>query len=184
MRVIIASCVILILSACSFGVPIGGHQQDSWHSTAKSKYGNPSSYVVMGQRYYVMDSARGFTQRGIASWYGEPFHGRRTSSGETYNMHAMTAAHKTLPLPVHVRVRNLSNGKSIVVKVNDRGPFLHNRIIDLSYAAAKKLDMVGAGTAEVEIVALCNVPVCVEIARRVIGAGHDRERRFLNAVLR
>ncbi len=175
MRIIIASVVILGLSACSFGVPIGGHKQDAWHSTAKSKYGNPSSYVVMGKRYHVMDSAQGFTERGIASWYGEPFHGRRTSSGETYNMHAMTAAHKTLPLPVHVRVKNLSNGKSVVVKVNDRGPFLHNRIIDLSYAAAKQLDMVGAGTAEVEIVALTSPTDQTRTAVRAIPLNEPAE---------
>ncbi len=153
MRLLIVFSMVLSLAACTFGVPIGGQQSKSY-STTKSKYGNPSSYVVMGKRYYVMDSAAGFTQRGIASWYGEPFHGRRTSSGETYNMHAMTAAHKTLPLPAHVRVKSLVNGKSIEVKVNDRGPFKDDRIIDLSYAAAKKLDMVGAGTAEVEIVVL------------------------------
>jgi rare lipoprotein A len=120
----------------------------------RSKYGNPRSYVVFGKRYYVMDSASGFIQKGEASWYGPNFHGKRTSSGEPYNMHAMTAAHKTLPLPTYVRVKNLSNGKSVVVKVNDRGPFAHDRIIDLSFAAAKKLSIVGPGVAPVEIVAL------------------------------
>jgi len=90
-------------------------------------------------------------QRGIASWYGTKFHGRSTSSGETYNMHAMTAAHKTLPIPVYVHVKNLDNGRSAVVKVNDRGPFISGRIIDLSYAAAKKLGVDGPGTANVEI---------------------------------
>lgn len=117
----------------------------------RSKYGNPKSYVVMGKRYHVLDSNNGFEQQGIASWYGDKFHGRRTSSGEIYNMHAMTAAHKTLILPAYVEVTNLNNGKKIVVKVNDRGPFHAGRIIDLSYVAAKKLDFLSAGTAPVKI---------------------------------
>jgi rare lipoprotein A len=117
----------------------------------RSKYGNPESYVVFGKRYYVMNDNRGFTQQGIASWYGKKFHGRRTSSGETYDMYAMTAAHKTLILPVYVEVTNLGNGKKVVVKVNDRGPFHENRIIDLSYSAATKLDVVAKGTALVKI---------------------------------
>lgn len=152
-RLLFGWFLLLGLSACTLGVPMGQQLPDTTRlpSLEKSKYGNPSSYVVMGQRYYVMDSATGFSQRGVASWYGPDFHGKRTSSGETYDMHAMTAAHKTLPIPVYVRVKNLSNGKSVVVKVNDRGPFAHKRIIDLSYAAAKKLDMVGPGTSEVEI---------------------------------
>ena len=117
----------------------------------RSKYGNPESYVVFGKRYYVMNDNRGFTQQGIASWYGKKFHGRRTSSGETYDMYAMTAAHKTLILPVYVEVTNLENGKKVVVKVNDRGPFHENRIIDLSYSAAIKLDVIAKGTALVKI---------------------------------
>lgn len=118
---------------------------------ARSKYGNPESYVVFGKRYYVMNDNRGFTQQGIASWYGKKFHGRRTSSGETYDMYAMTAAHKTIILPAYVEVTNLENGKKVVVKVNDRGPFHENRIIDLSYSAATKLDVVAKGTALVKI---------------------------------
>lgn len=118
---------------------------------AKSRYGNPKSYDVFGKRYYVMNSARGYIERGDASWYGTKFHGRRTSSGETYDMYAMTAAHKSLPLPTYVRVTNLENGKSIVVRVNDRGPFHQGRIIDLSYVAALKLDVVRTGTAHVEV---------------------------------
>ncbi len=117
----------------------------------RSQYGNPESYVVMGRRYRVMKSATGFRQRGIASWYGKKFHGHRTSSGETYNMYAMTAAHKSLPLPSYVQVTNLDNGKHIIVRVNDRGPFHDNRIIDLSYAAAKKLHITANGTGSVEI---------------------------------
>lgn len=141
-------------SACTFGVPIDRSQPTATgtaRSVEKSASGNPSSYVVFGKRYYVLDNAHGFVQRGTASWYGRKFHGRKTSSGETYNMHAMTAAHKTLPLPSYVRVENLANGKTVVVKVNDRGPFVGDRIIDLSYAAAQKLDVVGPGTAKVEI---------------------------------
>lgn len=116
-----------------------------------SKYGNPESYVVNGRRYYVMNSNRDFVERGVASWYGEKFHGRRTSSGEIYDMYAMTAAHKSLPLPTYVEVKNIQNGKRIVVKVNDRGPFHDNRIIDLSYTAAAKLDILAKGTGLVEI---------------------------------
>ena len=153
MRSLILILVAFMLAACSFGVPLGQRAGETG-SMEKSKRGNPKSYVVLGKRYYVMDSAAGFTQRGVASWYGPDFHGKSTSSGESYNMHAMTAAHKTLPIPVMVRVKNLDNGKTVVVKVNDRGPFAKGRIIDLSYAAAKKLDMTGPGTARVEITTL------------------------------
>lgn len=120
----------------------------------KSRYGNPSSYVVRGQRYYVKDTARGYVEKGIASWYGNKFHGRRTSSGERYDMYAMTAAHKTLPLPTYVQVTNLNNGRSVVVKVNDRGPFHDNRLIDLSYSAASKLGILARGTGLVEVRAI------------------------------
>ena len=117
----------------------------------RSRYGNPERYEVFGRTYRVMASAEGHVERGIASWYGSKFHGRRTSSGEPYDMYAMTAAHKHLPLPTWVEVRHLGNDRRIVVKVNDRGPFADNRIIDLSYAAAAKLGMLGTGTAPVEI---------------------------------
>jgi len=120
-------------------------------SEAPSRYGNPVSYVVNGRRYHTLKSARGFVEKGVASWYGTKFHGRRTSSGEPYDMYLMTAAHKTLPLPSYVEVTNLNNGRSAVVRVNDRGPFHENRIIDLSYAAAKKLGIVANGTGLVEI---------------------------------
>ncbi|MGA0053758.1 MAG: septal ring lytic transglycosylase RlpA family protein [Steroidobacteraceae bacterium] len=117
----------------------------------RSRYGNPESYVVFGQTYRVKKSARGHVERGLASWYGPGFHSERTSSGEPYDMYAMTAAHKTLPIPVYVRVTHLENGRSVVVKVNDRGPFVGDRIIDLSYTAAHKLGMIRSGTAPVEI---------------------------------
>ena len=119
-----------------------------------SHYGNPSAYEVMGKKYEVMTNTTGYKNRGIASWYGTKFHSGRTSSGEKYDMYALTAAHKTLPLPSYVKVRNLNNGKTAIVKVNDRGPFHADRIIDLSYAAAAKLGMLPVGTAPVEIEAL------------------------------
>ena len=120
----------------------------------RSRYGNPRSYVVNGKQYFTLSSARGFIQRGIASWYGPGFHGRRTSSGETYDMYEMTAAHKTLPLPTYVSVRNLGTGRQIIVRVNDRGPFRGDRILDLSYAAATKLGIARRGTGLVEVRAL------------------------------
>jgi peptidoglycan lytic transglycosylase len=120
----------------------------------RSKLGNPPFYDVDGHRYYVLPSAQGYVARGVASWYGPKFFGLRTSDGERYDMFAMTAAHKTLPLPCYVRVTNLQNGRSVVVRVNDRGPFVANRLIDLSYAAAAKLGMLLHGTAFVEVRAI------------------------------
>ncbi|TDJ63154.1 MAG: septal ring lytic transglycosylase RlpA family protein [Proteobacteria bacterium] len=115
-----------------------------------SKYGN-RPYIVHGKTYYPLKNANGYKERGIASWYGKKFHGRRTSSGEPYDMYAMTAAHKTLPLPSYVRVQNLKNGRLVIVRLNDRGPFVDNRVIDLSFSAATKLGIVGAGTGMVEV---------------------------------
>jgi rare lipoprotein A len=119
-----------------------------------SKYGNMRSYSVFGKRYYPLKSSNHFEQVGVASWYGTKFHSRRTSSGEPYDMLAMTAAHKTLPLPTYVEVTNLRNNKKIIVKVNDRGPFASSRIIDLSYVAARKLEIVGHGTSHVRLRAI------------------------------
>jgi rare lipoprotein A len=125
----------------------------------RSKYGNGRDlgngpeYEVLGKRYTVMPNSIGYQERGVASWYGKKFHGNLTSNREVYDMYEMTAAHKTLPLPTYVHVRNLRNDKSIIVRVNDRGPFVNNRIIDLSYAAALKLDMVQDGTSLVEVTA-------------------------------
>jgi rare lipoprotein A len=130
----------------------------------RSARGNPPFYDVLGKRYHVLDSSEGYRARGVASWYGRDFHGLATSSGEIYDMHAMTAAHTTLPLPSWVEVTNLENGKRIVVKVNDRGPFVANRIIDLSYAAAQELDMVRDGTVRVEVRALAVGPRAVVAA--------------------
>jgi len=120
----------------------------------RSKYGNPPFYIVDGQRYDVLASSSGYVKRGIASWYGTKFHGQRTSSGESYDMYAMTAAHKTLPLPTYAEVTNLLNGQKVIVKINDRGPFKDNREIDLSYAAAAKLGIADTGTGIVELKAI------------------------------
>ena len=117
----------------------------------RARSGNPPFYEVFGKRYYVLSSSVGYRERGVASWYGPGFHKVRTSIGEPYDMYGMTAAHKTLPLPAYARVTNLQNGRSVVVRVNDRGPFVGNRIIDLSYSAAAKLDMLRNGTAMVEV---------------------------------
>jgi len=123
-----------------------------------ARYGNRPTYSVLGRSYRVMTDPRGYRERGTASWYGTKFHGRPTSSFEPYDMYQFTAAHKTLPLPTFVRVTHLGNGRSIVVRVNDRGPFHGDRIIDLSYAAAVKLGMHIKGTAEVEVVSDCSSP--------------------------
>lgn len=116
--------------------------------------GNPPFYDVMGKRYFVLPDAHGFREQGVASWYGREFHGRRTSSGEPYDMYALTAAHRTLPLPTLARVTNLETGKSIVLRINDRGPFRKERVMDLSYAAARELGILNAGTGLVEIEAI------------------------------
>ena len=120
----------------------------------KSRLGNPAFYDEFGVRYRVLQTSKDYVQRGIASWYGHPFHGRKTSTGETYDMYAMTAAHKTLPLPTYVRVTDLETGNRIVVRVNDRGPFVEGRVIDLSYIAAVKLGIADRGIARVEVRAL------------------------------
>jgi rare lipoprotein A len=117
----------------------------------RSRKGNPPFYTVLGKRYTVLPTAEGFVERGVASWYGPTFHGVATSIGEQYDMYGMSAAHKTLPLPAYARVTNLRNGKTVVVRINDRGPFVANRIIDLSYTAAAKLDMLKEGTTLVEV---------------------------------
>lgn len=155
----------LLLGGCSLrvgepedgpGAPIGPGEvpQAVPRDEPRSEHGNPDSYVVNGRRYHVRDSARGYVREGVASWYGRKFHGRRTSSGETYDMYTMSAAHRTLPLPTYVRVTNLDNGRSAVVRVNDRGPFVGDRLIDLSYAAATRLGFVGRGTTRVRVRAL------------------------------
>ncbi len=119
-----------------------------------SKYGNKSPYTVFGKEYRLLPQRAGYLERGKASWYGTKFHGLLTSNREAYDMYAFTAAHKTLPLPTYARVTNLDNGRSITVRINDRGPFVDGRIIDLSYVAAIKLDMHMQGTADVEVEAI------------------------------
>lgn len=119
-----------------------------------SRYGNPASYTVLGKSYSLVPSCKGYHERGIASWYGTQFHGGRTSDGETYDMYTMSAANKVVPIPCYARVTNLVNGKSVIVKINDRGPFVDNRVIDLSYAAASRLGMLGTGTALVDVQAV------------------------------
>lgn len=124
----------------------------------KSRGGNKPSYEVWGKTYHVLPSAEGYKERGGASWYGAKFHGHKTSNGETYNMYEMSAAHKSLPLPTYAKVTNLDNGRSVIVRINDRGPFHEGRIIDLSYAAAKKLGYYSSGIAHVEVEAITVAP--------------------------
>ncbi|MFZ5563388.1 MAG: septal ring lytic transglycosylase RlpA family protein [Thermodesulfobacteriota bacterium] len=135
--------VVLLMWGCSTRVA----------STPPSRP-HAGTYRQFGKEYRLLPSAAGFEEEGTASWYGEPFHGRKTASGEVYDMHRMTAAHKTLPLGTRVKVYNRQNGRSVEVRINDRGPFVASRIIDLSYAAAKELGVIGPGTAPVRIVAL------------------------------
>ncbi|WP_006787449.1 septal ring lytic transglycosylase RlpA family protein [Thiorhodospira sibirica] len=165
-RVVAVIGLLVLLAACASkpmspgdGPPkkvpdLSGVGDPTPRSEPLSRYGNPPTYEVFGQTYHTMNSAKGYVERGIASWYGTKFHGQRTSSGEPYDMYSMTAAHTRLPLPVYVRVTNLENGRSVIVRVNDRGPFVKNRLIDMSYAAAKRLGMLEKGTAVVEVRAL------------------------------
>ncbi len=163
-KLLLPAVAALLLAACGGGVRDDGPPGSARipdlppdpvpRPEARSKYGNGPVYEVLGKRYTVMPSSTGYRERGVASWYGKKFHGNLTSNREVYDMYEMTAAHKTLPLPTYVRVRNLRNDRSIVVRVNDRGPFVHNRIIDLSYAAAMKLDMIHDGTGLVEVTAI------------------------------
>lgn len=162
-RILIITCLAAVLFGCGRGplrdgAPDGypdlSHTPDAVPRAEPYNRANLRSYTVLGQTYHPLRSAQGFVQRGIASWYGSKFHGRQTANGERYDMYAMTAAHRRLPLPSYVEVRNLENGHTAVVRINDRGPFHDNRIIDLSYAAASRLGMLGKGTALVEIRAL------------------------------
>lgn len=146
-----------------------------------ASYGNHSPYEVFGKKYRVLKSSRGYKERGVASWYGTKFHGRRTSSGEPYDMHLATAAHKTLPLPTYAEVTNLDNGKKIIVKINDRGPFKDDRLIDMSYAAAIRLDMTRKGTANVEVrtIDTSKMPKATASELRVPGVTGGEETVFL-----
>lgn len=144
-----------LLCVCVLFLPSCGGSQKSWH-----KGGTPGAkpYTVLGKTYYPLKSAHGFVEEGMASWYGPGFHGQSTASGEKYNQYAMTAAHKILPLGTRVRVTHLGNGRSVIVRVNDRGPFAEDRVIDLSRAAASRLDMMAKGTARVRVQSLGGVP--------------------------
>lgn len=141
------------ICSCAGSVGSSGDSGAAYKKRASAP-AHTKQYKINGKYYQPLASARGFSQKGIASWYGKKFHGRKTANGEIYDMYAMTAAHKTLPLGTWVRVHNLNNGRKIVVRVNDRGPFIRDRIIDLSYKAAKKLKITGTGTAPVKIYAL------------------------------
>ncbi|MGK7297224.1 MAG: septal ring lytic transglycosylase RlpA family protein [Candidatus Wenzhouxiangella sp. M2_3B_020] len=163
MRALLAISALLMLAACGVreaqdgaGRPLdpGDITVPEPRAEPRARYGNHSPYTVNGRTYRVLDSARGYRERGRASWYGSKFHGRPTSSGEPFDMYEVSAAHKTLPLPTWVEVTNLDNGRKLVVRVNDRGPFKEGRIIDLSYAAAVKLGVLESGTAPVEVRAL------------------------------
>lgn len=153
---VVLTVLALVLSGCS------GKRNEPYHREApsgqypsgKKAPATQRPYTVKGQRYVPLANASGYVEQGIASWYGRKFHGRKTSNGETYSMYAMTAAHKTLPMNTWVRVENLDNGRQIKVRINDRGPFVRGRIIDLSYAGAQKMGMVGPGTARVRVTAL------------------------------
>ena len=195
-----SACLILILTlflgACSTTRKGGYYSDDGPHSRPQdvsqvkepiprseslSKHGN-KPYIVFGKSYHPLKDATGYSRKGIASWYGKKFHGRRTSNGEKYDMYAMSAAHKTLPLPSYVRVRNLDNNRSVIVRVNDRGPFLHNRLIDLSYAAAHRLDIIRTGTGRVEVTAITSGQRYSDRARtETIGntAGNTGDRIYL-----
>jgi rare lipoprotein A len=163
---LVLACALVNLTACGFlqreptpvqTIPVpagGGGAVPAPGSEGLARYGNPEFYDVMGKRYYPMKSARGYREQGIASWYGPDFHGKLTSTRETYDMYQMTGAHKLLPLPTWVEVTNLENGRKATLRVNDRGPFKDDRIIDLSYAAALALDVVKPGTARVEVRAI------------------------------
>jgi len=149
--------LIFFLPACSRQVyhikgPAKSTKVAVLHEGKKGKM--PVPYEVFGKRYYPLPSAYGFTQTGKASWYGKKFHGRTTANGETYDMYGKSAAHKTLPFDTYVKVINLSNGKITIVRINDRGPFVKGRIIDLSYTAAKEIDLIGAGVNDVKVIAL------------------------------
>jgi len=144
-----------------------------------SRYGNMPSYTVRGKTYKVLKSANGFEQEGVASWYGTKFHGRKTSSGEPYNMYAMTAAHKTLPLPTYVEVTHKGNGRKIILKVNDRGPFHEGRVIDLSYAAARKLGISATGTGPVSLRAINTSALDLKTSEVVLPEAINNEGKIL-----
>ncbi|WP_270049328.1 septal ring lytic transglycosylase RlpA family protein [Ignatzschineria rhizosphaerae] len=155
-KLLICTLAIFVIASCAGSKKPKAHngRGATPQDLPLSKSGNPSSYVVFGKTYTLLPTTKGYKEKGMASWYGDKFHGKPTSSGTPYDMHAYTAAHKTLPIPSFVTVTNTDTNKSITVMVNDRGPFVKGRIIDLSYAAAKELDVVQKGTAPVIVEAI------------------------------
>ncbi|SBW03489.1 RlpA-like lipoprotein [uncultured delta proteobacterium] len=161
----IAHCFALILVCLSLALfagcgkkPVTGTMPTSPPTDGTYTPGTTKPYTVMGQTYYPLASGHGYVEEGVASWYGKDFHGKTTSNGEVYDMHGMTCAHKILPFGTQLRVTNLDNNKSIVVRVNDRGPFVANRIIDLTKTGAEQIDMIGPGTARVRLESIGTVP--------------------------
>ncbi len=146
------------LTGC--GVLVGREKKPAPPPTKTVVPATQRPYTIDGKTYYPLPSAEGFKETGLASWYGEPFHGRKTSNGETYDMFTLTAAHKTLPMNTQLLVHNLENGRELVVRVNDRGPFVQGRVIDLSVACAKQLGLYGKGTAKVRLTALGEAVPC------------------------
>jgi len=186
---------LVLLAGCA-STPKGGYYQDDGppatvppevlrtpdpvpRDEPRSATGN-KPYVVLGRSYTPLREATGYRERGIASWYGRKFHGKKTSSGEAYDMYAMTAAHRTLPLPSYARIRNLANGKTVIVRVNDRGPFHDNRLIDLSYTAAARLGILGRGTGVVEVEGIDSrsEPVSTPIVAAPAASGADGGARL------
>lgn len=207
MRIILSSLVCaLLLAGCSAPEKVSDSRYTMKHDTAPvnppdvsnvpdavpmdvaySRGGNKPVYQVWGKTYRVLDTHIGYSEEGIASWYGLKFHGHKTSNGEIYDIYKMSAAHKSLPIPSYARVTNLDNGKSVIVRVNDRGPFHEERLIDLSYAAASRLEITQKGTGRVRVDAIdarsvdnsspSAVPA-VQPARSAL-AGANAEGRFL-----
>ncbi len=168
-RLLLLFLMLFFIPACSRQVyhikgPSKSTKVAVLHEGEKGKM--PAFYEVNGKRYYPLPSAYGFTQTGKASWYGKKFHGRTTANGEIYNMYGKSAAHKTLPLGTYVKVINLSNQKMIIVRINDRGPFIKGRVIDLSYTAAREIDLIGAGVSDVKVIALAR-----EVGKTTQGKG-------------
>ncbi len=170
MNKIIPVLVLIFISGCAVEPTVSKHGKDGPPThipvnvmaipdavpkfEKRTRAGNPGKYKILGKHYTVLADSIGYKERGVASWYGKFFHGKKTSNGEIYDMYAMTAAHKTLPIPSYVRVTNLKNQRSVIVRINDRGPFHKKRIIDLSYTAAVKLGIQKTGTGFVEVVSI------------------------------
>jgi len=148
------SSPVLQDGAPSYSVDVSTIPEVKVEPVTRTRAGNKNPYTVLGKTYELLPDSRGYDVKGIASWYGTKFHGRKTSNGEVFNMYGLTAAHKFLPIPTYAEVTNLNNGKKIIVRINDRGPFHDDRTIDLSWAAAEKLGFAGEGTAPVRVVAL------------------------------